>query len=443
MFKTLSSLFILLCFSSCAFILDQLGEQPQNYDLLPLVSPTHCPLLPNAQDSLVSSNKSAPEVFSRFLQRSEVKKENLSFMERAVLWSLLQMHLRPEASSPTARPQILLTLPSEKGPQAFYWDFKAPILASADLNAQPYYPYLEALHFLLAHDHARHSLTSLARLLDRYLVGELKTDEDFVAFLAKNKKELAEVPLLFSTYFRGDEPLRLGEALPTPRFEEMLAKFALPKKSQSERNSHLFTHTPKNPITFETQCNYDMGLYENSLFLVNKNAFSSNVFGIKGPKGESFFAVSAQYFEHPKNIKNTVFIQGQSNVRTAALCFLTWPKSETHNMSVAAMISTDERDPGQHLFHLIHDPKMSIPSLENIDQAIHGPRHLFLSNPVRLIVESRRTGRHQLAELMGLQVPIYHSLGLGKVWANLSVQGQVPQSGFILDDRKYGFLTCK
>jgi hypothetical protein len=67
-------------------------------------------------------------------------------------------------------------------------------------------------------------------------------------------------------------------------------------------------------------------------------------------------------------------------------------------------------------------------------------RHQFLKNPVRLIIESRKSTHKQLNELLKLNVPIYNAKKLGKIWG---LQSTPEYSKFLLDERQQGHLTCK
>ena len=126
--------------------------------------------------------------------------------------------------------------------------------------------------------------------------------------------------------------------------------------------------------------------------------------------------------------------KGQANSRAPGICSFQTKNSKTW------IVSSDSRDPGQHIYHLLEYGLLDTQEPEKVDKLFRFSRHLFLKSPVRLVIESRRSTEEQMNELLKLNIPIYNSQKLGKMWG---FQSGKSLSTFILDDRRIGSLTCK
>ena len=103
------------------------------------------------------------------------------------------------------------------------------------------------------------------------------------------------------------------------------------------------------------------------------------------------------------------------------------------------LASSNSRDPGQHLYHLIEYGLQEMNEIQKLDGLLKFSRHLFLKNPIRLILESERSSANQLTELLKLNMPIYNSEKLGKIWGYLKVK---KKQHFIIDNRRSGEISC-
>jgi hypothetical protein len=103
------------------------------------------------------------------------------------------------------------------------------------------------------------------------------------------------------------------------------------------------------------------------------------------------------------------------------------------------MVSSYDRDPGQHLYHLLKYIKYRKMNISELDRLIKYPRHLFLTSPIRLLLESTRSSEKQLEDLLKLNIPIYHAPELGKIWIHLNSSKSF---GFILDERRKDHISC-
>jgi hypothetical protein len=412
-------LFIFLFFfSSCSLIVGNFEQDIlEKNDITPLepTSKTYCKK--PSSFSLVSESKSSQNSFKRFLGST---KQDFTFVESAVLWSLLQVNLRPDLSSPTSKLQIMLF---HRGKE-FYLNTYS--------EKDNYYPYFKALDSLLKEFRSQKSLLTLARYLDQEFSDPLLVSKEFESFLSSNKTIISNHQKLRRAFIRGDETLQTGESLPRVNFQKMIKKY----KRTNEKKKYLTSNFLFNKESInqpKSSCNFDLDLYSDSIFLINSDITRANTFGLK--KGKSvFLATSSQKinFKSPNGLQFT--INGNSNTRAPAMCSFTKDKNRTW------LVSSQSRDPGQHIYHIMEYSLPKANDIEELNELLKFSRHLFLKSPVRLVIESRRSSKQQLAELLKLNIPIYNSKKLGKIWGYHS---NPKNSTFIIDDRRVGSLTCK
>ena len=91
-------------------------------------------------------------------------------------------------------------------------------------------------------------------------------------------------------------------------------------------------------------------------------------------------------------------------MRSTAVCMI-----ENEKKKIWAF-SNQSRDPGQHLFHLIKYGLTESSTTADVDKLIKHSRHLFLSDTVRLIIESQKSSKEQIENLLKLNLPIYNAV---------------------------------
>jgi hypothetical protein len=159
----------------------------------------------------------------------------------------------------------------------------------------------------------------------------------------------------------------------------------------------------------------------------------ANIFGL-GTAKAAFIASTSQKLEKMNSLAGLSLFKGQSKVRSSAVCMI-----ENKGNKIWAF-SNQSRDPGQHLFHMVRYGLPSASSVADVSKLIKHSRHLFLSDPVRLIIESGRSSEEQIENLLKLNLPIYNADKLGNIWA----YSQFPEaSRFIIDDRNPGAFSCR
>jgi hypothetical protein len=416
--KTIKSWTLCLLFVGCTTVLKKLDIESQVPHSPPpaFEEQTFCSHPSTRSPQLVGSNPSAQRDFTEFLRRIEGLK--LDFREKAVLWGLLQINIRPDVASPTARLQLLIK--DKKGTN--YQDYSAQEGAS--------YPYLEGLSSLLKDHPRRRPLRWYAQLLDDQFKAELVAGKTLEQHLRLMKDAIADQEELRRHFFRGDEVLRESERLSRINFSRLITQWEKQRKSLTP-NSTLYSYrrTPQ----LNVRCNYDFKLYDNSIFLIDKEENNGHLFGLTQGH-ESMLAVSAQLIQEPRPLFGEPVIVGSPRVRSSALCVI---ESGAHEVWVAA---NQSRDPGQHVYHLFRYGLTRVDNSEDILRLLRHARHMFLSDPLRLVIESSRGREEQVEELLKLNVPIYNARSIGNIWAwsDFSNEG----GRFYIDDRNPGALFC-
>ncbi len=380
--------------------------------------PIHCARPADQGLSLVGPSTEAQKVFQAFL-RQVPSSTKLSFVDQAVLWALFQTKVRPDFASPTARLQFL----SRTSLGTRYWDFTG---AGAGPES---YPFLQGLSAFLASHGEKRRLAWYARLLDQHLSGSVPAGRALEEHLRTMERAIAADPTLRRHWFRGDELLRENERLPAVPLSPFMA---LPHDPPAVPMPSLFTYrrTPR----LDVRCNYDFTLYDNSIFLIDKGENQGHLFGLTAGEG-SFLAVAAQKAGPTASLAGSPVFKGDPRVRSAAFCVLQRPEGEVW------LAANQSRDPGQHVYHLFRYGLMHSQTPEAIETLIRHARHMFLSDPLRLVIESARSREDQVRDLLKLNVPIYNANAIGNIWAWARFERE--RGGrFFMDDRNPGALLC-
>ena len=413
-------LLILLALSSCSFFINKLDTElvkKESYlNNLPEVA-TYCPMDYRPKVQLINNNSFSQGLYQDFF----IKNPQLDFFDHFALWSLLQFAIRPDQSSPSSRYQVILVV---KG-QNHYFDFFSE-------QNENQFPTLFGIELVLKKFNKNKSLEFYASLIDQHFIQKLKVEKSFEVFLSSNKEKIKEDPILGPFFIRGTEVLKENERLPKLSFQKVIQHYRRFNKDQK-----IIVNTSLNSFKTESgqtgKCNYDFNLYSSSIFLIDKMVPASNLFGLS-IQTDAFMASSSQKLDLIKPINDFPLFDGESKVRSSAVCII----ENTPNLIWT--FSNLSRDPGQHLFHLVRYGLTRAQSTQEVDTLIRHSRHLFLSDPVRLIIESNRSPKDQIENLLKLNLPIYNAEKLGNVWAFTSMKGA---NRFIIDDRNSGSFTCK
>lgn len=415
MFKLL----LLLTLSSCSYFIGKIDtplvDERKFYKEL-REQPTFCPLEKKLPFQLVGNSENSQRAFTDL-----TKRESFDFLDQFALWSLIQMQVRPDQSSPTSRFQVLF----HNGGQSSYFDFFSE-------GSENQFPYLFGVDWVLKKFGKKTSLETYAQILDASTAPNIKIAKDLANFLLKNKDAIKGNPELAPYFYRGTEILKEEETTPKLNYAKVVALYRKHQRSQK-----IIVNTSLTKFTTDGgssgSCNYDFKLYDNSIFLIDKIIPIANLFGLATQKS-AFMASSSQKLEGMVSLSGLPIFRGESKIRSSAVCVLENQKNKIWTFS------NQSRDPGQHLFHLIRYGLPRSQSIYEVDKLIRHSRHLFLSDPVRLIIESTRSRSSQIENLLKLNIPIYNAEKLGNIWAYTQIRDQ---DRFIIDDRNPGAFKCE
>ncbi|HXH29637.1 MAG TPA: hypothetical protein VNJ01_02380 [Bacteriovoracaceae bacterium] len=415
-------LLLLGLLGGCALFIQQIDtplvsdtKKPKNVQVIP----GHCPLDKKTKLQLVGTNDNSQQVYQEMVRALGPKIED--FYDHFALWNLLQFSTRPDQSSPTSRLQVMLHHKSKSS----YYDFFSE-------ETEDQYPYLYGIEWILKKVGKKRNLEYYAALLDQNLGQKLKIGKDFENFLVSNFKDIRDSSEMAPFYQRGTDVLKENETSPKLDYSRVIASYRRAQKKQKIIVNTSLTRF----VTDKGQtgsCNYDYGLYENSIFLIDKTIPSSNVFGLALPTA-AFMAASAQKLSSITSLEGLPLLKGVSKVRSSAVCLIETGEDKLWTFS------NQSRDPGQHLFHLIRYGLTASKSTAEVDKLIKHSRHLFLSDPVRLVIESQKSGKAQIENLLKLNLPIYNAEKLGNVWAYTLFE---KSNRFVIDDRNPGAFKCQ
>ena len=393
------------------------------------------------RDIVVGSGAYAAQKFLQFLKKAQRKgqrkdqraeQSGLALVDKAVLWSLFQMNLRPDASSPMSRLQMLISF---KG-ATDYWDF----------------PYLYGLEKILRHYKSRHSLLTLARLLDQRNDRSVPVQEEFAKFLLAHKKKLLANKIFKKAFFKADQPLQKGESLRALSFEKIVKSKRRSSSSGVSTSPTLYLYRPlENGMRvphnrLEIRCNVDLTPYEKGIYsLREEGEISSHAFALQDSTGGYFIGHTSQGLGNFRALGKMFLLDGRAmspHPPPAVFCHMeNFYKSAQISL---VSLSTKGRDPGQYLFQLIEKKIYQAQDYRDVDLSLRSARKLFLPNPLRVIFESHRGMKSERETLLAADHPVYHGQKLGEVWAWIHNQKTLQKEvrGFILDPRGHQRPSC-
>jgi hypothetical protein len=423
LFSTTKFLLLILC-CSCGQIIEKI-EGPISEDYVAdEQKKTFCQL--NRWPLLLNTNEQSQKTFKTFLSKLKKKKVYLTSIEKSVLWAIAQFNVAPILSTPTARLQLVMGKPGNLK----YYDFSGSKKNPDQLKPYPL-PYLYGLKRILQ-IHGQKSLKQLARLYDLHYPNQFFVSKELELFLAKHQKQIKRQPTLKKYYVRGDELLQENERLQKIKIVPLLNLYErYQKRFNYQTSSKLLPYSGKSPTTIN--CNFDLQSYEKSVFLIKDKPVQSYLFGYQ-TKNFVFMASSSQSFDKTRPIGKTPLFMGESLSEKTSICSI-----KKNAQEQIWLFSENSRDPGQHIYHLIKYGLINVKNIQQLDKMLRFSRHLFLSNPLRLIYESQRGSEKQLNRLLQLNFPIYNSDKLGNIWAFYLNQNN---KNLIIDSRNQGTLSC-
>ena len=412
--KNISLIIILSFLTSCGIFIKL--DQPSEEIVFKKNSQDRICKLENNTVTLASSTSSDQSLFAERIQIA-AEKHRLKPIDVFVIWSLVQMYIRPDKVSPGSSLQFV----DSNSKKPFYSSYN--LQSNEDPNL-----FLNSLKDLLRKYKSRKSLNYLARVTDDLSPYQTSVDKELAGLLKSNKSALISNKVISSYFLKGDQVLRPGEGLRTFKVWPIVSQAAYKK---NVTNSHLFPF-PLGEDKF-ANCNFDMRIYQNAVYLIDEsNGEDSHTYSISY-KGMTFFGISTQKPNLRKAYSKTYAFTPTSLGTQKAVCLIHSPSSSL------ALISTKGRDSGQHLFNMIEYNIANASTVDEVLTLLEFPRYLFLLNPERMIYESDRSTTLQTQTFLNTSFPIYHKSNLGNVWINYK-KGQ--SNTLLIDDRAPNFKSC-
>ncbi|RLA64152.1 MAG: hypothetical protein DRQ88_11445 [Epsilonproteobacteria bacterium] len=416
------TLFAIIFLTSCSLFIKNEKSDVEKALKKNQAALNYCPIKRKA-NQLLGASENFVKSYRKLVQTLRLKKIHLSFIDRYVVYALMQMNSRPDQASPTSRHQVFI---GHRG-KDYYFDFFA--------KKSPAYPFLFGLDGLLKAFSSRYSLKRLGGLIDRYQKEPILVSQNFYSFLKQNKKILKKSNLK-NYYLKAGQILHPGESIPKLKLKSIIAKYYKNKKNVG-RFKTLVRYIPSEKSKINTSdsnihCNIDLNLYNRPLYL-SKGAYGDSAnFGLFD-EGSVALGVTSQALDTLQGLWGTNLFQGTGTGYQARFCKITRKENKM------IFISSKGKDPGQHLSHFLKRNAHYIDSFKNVDDLITSARYLHLVDPLRIIYESRRGSKLKLNMLRKEGYPLYHSSNLGYIWAwgkfgNLS--------SLFRDPRAHSFVSC-
>lgn len=359
--------------------------------------------------------------------------KKLSFIEKSIMFSLLEMSRRPDEASPYSRLQVYL----KQNGKTYYYDFRPKKLADDTKMS-----FLKGLDYLTQKFVTQRSLLSMATQLDSIIPLNISVSLDFENFLKNNRQDLVGNDELTKRFFKGDEIITRYETFDRIKYKSIVEQYlkGFSKNSDYEFEKDGLTANTSVKENYETNCNYDLSK-ETSLREEIMGADQNKTHYIALSENENFFlAVSSTTLLRPFKTtpKMGYFIKSRPAIFPLPICEFKGKNQEI------VLFSSEGRNPVQHLQHLEAYEIDQIDSAFTLNELLGFSRHLFLTNPDRILYESKRGRKAQLDFFLEMNFPIYHVENLGNIFGHAMFKND-KQKELVLynDDRSTARLWCK
>lgn len=436
MMKFFSLLLLVLIFSGCAILTKKFesltetkAEATRN---LPLIAKNnYCPA--DSKFQFISEDEALLK-FYKNLNSSLFENKNISFAQKAVMFSLIEMSRRPDVVSPYSRLQVYIKLKGKN----YYFDFYPK-----NMNDENQMSYLRGLETLTQKFIPGKTLLEMASITDKALPLAVNVSVELETFLKENKEKIVKNEILTESFIKGDEILTRYETFNRLSFRTLIQQYqTLGNSKASDYNIEpveLDANTNQKE-NFKVNCNYNLhkDTYQNDELNIFNNKKNHSI-GLS--EGEEYFlAVSSANLAIPytTNSKLGYFMKASPTVKPLPICEFKGQDQEI------VLFSNDGRNPVQHLQHLLSYGADLVNSNYSLNELLNFSRHLFLSNPDRILYESKRGRKAQLDFFLAMNFPIYHVDKLGNIFghASFKTDKKVIRSLHI-DDRSQARLWCK
>lgn len=431
--KFFSLLLLLSTLSSCSYLTNKFESITQkSKDKTSFISnkKNYCPV--NSKIQYISEDEYSLK-FYKSLHPGLFENKNLSFMEKSIMFSLLEMSRRPDEASPYSRLQVYL----KQNGKTYYYDFRPK-----NLEDDTKMPFLKGLDFLTQKFTPQRSLLSVATQLDSIIPQGIGVSLEFENFLKDNRKDLVKNDELTNQFFKGDEIITKYETFNRISYKTIIEQYlnGFSKNADYEFEKNGLTANKSAKENYETNCNYDLSK-ETSLRdeILSSDQKKSHYIALS--EGEDFFlAVSSTTLFRPFKTtpKMGYFMKSRPAAFPLPICEFKGKNQEI------VLFSSEGRNPIQHLQHLEAYQIDQVDSAFTLNELLGFSRHLFLSNPDRILYESKRGRKAQLDFFLEMNFPIYHVDNLGNIFGHARFKNEKQlESVLYSDDRSSARLWCK
>jgi hypothetical protein len=378
----------------------------------------------NSEQQLLIENSEADLFYKTLLNKDYFK--NKSFIEKMNILILNEAIRRPDVVSPNSRLQILLQI----NDTTQYFDF-----SSKDFSKLDQFPLFYGIDFLSSKFKSK-SLSQLISEINLNTISSIPVDSKLETFIKQNQKSISKSQILSERYLKVDESLthfETFEKLNLKDLEKIYSKNKANIMYQVDANLESLNFSLANKDGSNVKCNFNIESELDS----SKNIENENIhyIGLKN-KSNSFLAIlSSKKILPIIPIENTAFIKAENNLFPIPICKFIKDKNELFFASVLG------RSKNQHLKHLNEYEIYTSNSIKNIYDILNFPRHIFLTNPDRIIYESKKGRKDQLNFFLTMNFPIYHIENLGDIIGFVSLKS-INSNSLIYDQRSNAELIC-
>lgn len=438
MIQSLALLVSLSLLSGCTYLSkkfesmteDNTSNTSESSKLLNAKKRNFCPA--NSKFQYISEDEYTSKFYNQ-LHPTLFENKNISFAKKAVMFSLLEMSRRPDRASPFARFQFYLKLNGKN----YYYDFR-PKNISDDQKM----PFMKGLETITQKFIPGQTLSQISTEMDSIIPKGMVVSQEFENFLKDNRADMAKSEELTSRFFKGDEVITRYETFDRISYRALSDLYL---KNYSKSEGYEFDKNPLNlnkstKEHFEANCNYNLNK-EMSLrdAIVTTDQKISHTIGLS--EGNDFFlAVASTELMRPFTAiaKLGYFMKAKMPASALPIC-----EFKGANQDIV-LFSSNGRNPVQHLQHLVAYDIDQIDSPLMLNELLNFSRHLFLSNPDRILYESKRGRKAQLDFFLAMNFPIYHVDALGNLFGHASFKNDKRQENILYsDDRSSARLWCK
>lgn len=423
----------LFSLSGCAYISKKFETLAQNKKpAAPVILNLKNNFCSNGRIQYISEDEHSLK-FYRALHPALFENKSISFVQKAVMLSLIEMSRRPDEASPFSRLQVYLKVNG----QSYYYDFRPK-----NLEDDTKMPYLRGLDYLTQKFLPKQSLGAIAANLDAIVPKDIVVSTDFENFLRENTKDLLKNDFLTERFLKGDEILTKYETFNRPSYRNIVSQYQGPlysKASDYEYDINGLDTYVSQKGDVETKCNVDLSK-ESTLRddILSNEARRSHYIGLS--EGQDFFlATSSSTLHRPflTSEKLSYFMKARPAPIPLPVCEFRGQNQEI------VLFSSNGRNPIQHLQHLVAYEIGQIDSSFTLNELLNFSRHLFLSNPDRILYESKRGRKAQLDFFLAMNFPIYHIESLGNIFGYASFKNDKRKNSSLhIDDRSHARLWC-